>query len=126
MKLRAIITGLFGRDVETDVWPVEYSVSGRRTGGDRIPEATVRRAVADRTDAELFAIAATVIEGWIPILLPHHVAAMTDVHVLVGELRNRSAMFEAIERDAAKPFLDTHDLGAAIRMYEGRPADPTK
>lgn len=120
MKLRAIITGLFGRDVETDVWPVEYSVSGRRTGGGPISRDTARRALDSRTDAELFGIAATVIEGWIPILLPEHVAAMTDVDLLVETLRDRAAMFEAIDRDAAKPFLTEADLTAHLR------SDPTK
>lgn len=104
MKLRATIAGLFGRDVETDVWPVEYTVSGRSAGGPAIPREDVRRALDSRTDAELFAIAATVIEGWIPILLPDHVAAMTDVHLLVAALRDRAAQFEAVERDSiSKP-----------------------
>jgi hypothetical protein len=73
-----------------------------------IPEGVVRSAINDLPDSTLLGVAATVIDGWKPILLKTS-ADVTDVDVLVDALRYRASQFRAVEHDADAPFLSpTH------------------
>lgn len=84
------------------------------TTGAAITPDVVRSALDELPDSQLIAIAATIIAGWKPILLPTSTAALTDVDVLVAALRDRAAQFRAVEHDADEPFLTRANLDAHL------------
>lgn len=80
-----------------------------------VTQADVRQALDETSDATLFGICATIIEGWKPILFKSNagIEASVDVDVLVQALRDRRDQFAAVERDVDEPFhrhinLDEH------------------
>lgn len=83
-----------------------------------IPRDTIRSALDELPDSKLLRIAATIIAGWRPLLVRDHVAALTDVDLLIETLRDRATQFEAIESDAAKPFLTTANLLETLRTTD--------
>lgn len=73
-------------------------------GADASPAMDVRRKLFELPDSTLIGIAATIIEGWTPILLKQS-ADLTDVDLLIAALRDRSAQFAVLEADADEPYL---------------------
>lgn len=65
-------------------------------------------------DSDLIRLAVYLIDGWAAILLRNH-RGLTDVDVFVEALQDRANQFAAVEADADKPFLTTHDLTANLR-----------
>ena len=83
-----------------------------------IPLSEVRSAVADLPDSQLLRVAATVIEGWTPLLLAVTRDA-TDADVLVETLRDRAAQFEAVETDVERP-IHAHPCADLLRSVQSR------
>ncbi|QFG09987.1 hypothetical protein KDW74_gp33 [Mycobacterium phage Antsirabe] len=93
----------------------EFSAQPQLIGGPaRIQPETIRSALDELPDSRLLRIAATIIAGWKPILFQSDEGrrAAGDVDVLVATLRDRANQFEAVERDADRPF---HHLTPAPR-----------
>ncbi|MCV7226100.1 hypothetical protein [Mycolicibacterium komossense] len=93
-------------------------VSGRMEsdGPDQtetIPADAVRFGLNDLPDSELMTIAATVLEGWTPLLFKA-TGATACADLLVAALRDRASQFRAVELDAGEPFLTPAHLGAHL------------
>lgn len=82
----------------------------RFTTGESIAPDVVRSALDELPDSKLLRIAATIIAGWKPILLSSRLAALTDLDLFIATLRDRADQFEAVESDAAEPWLNTNHL----------------
>ncbi|QBP30248.1 hypothetical protein KDW77_gp34 [Mycobacterium phage Pinnie] len=82
----------------------------RYTTHASIQPDVVRSALDDLPDSKLLRIAATIITGWKPILLSSAAAALTDLDLFIAALRDRADQFEAVERDANEPWLNTDHL----------------
>ena len=93
-----------------ETWPASYYEPQLTGGPAKITKPQIRSALDELPDSKLLRIAATIIAGWRPLLVRDHVAALTDVDLLIETLRDRATQFEAIESDAAKPFLTTANL----------------
>ncbi|AHJ86583.1 hypothetical protein Jolie2_33 [Mycobacterium phage Jolie2] len=84
-------------------WPANYYEPQLTGGPARITKPQIRSALDELSDSKLLRIAAKVIAGWRPLLVRDHVAALTDVDLLIEVLRDRADQFEAVEN----PLLTT-------------------
>lgn len=92
-----------------ETWPATYYEPQLTGGPAKITKPQIRSALDALPDSKLLRIAATIIAGWRPLLVRDHVAALTDVDLLIETLRDRANQFEAVERDADRPFPNNVD-----------------